>query len=74
MQQPDDRSWEEEHIHHLNKEIEVLKNAIGNISISHQEPQDYKWYSECNGCGENLDKNKHDDDCPFVLAKIVTQK
>jgi hypothetical protein len=26
--QPDDRSWEEEHIHHLNVEIETLKRAI----------------------------------------------
>ena len=25
--QPDDHSWEEEHIHHLNKEIETLKKS-----------------------------------------------
>ena len=27
-QQPDDRTWEEEHIHHLNVEIEELKKNM----------------------------------------------
>ena len=31
MRQPDDRTWEEEHIHHLNLEIEALKNALRQI-------------------------------------------
>lgn len=31
MRQPDDRSWEEEHIHHLNLEIKALKNALRQI-------------------------------------------
>ena len=29
--QPDDHSWEEEHIHHLNVKIETLKNALREI-------------------------------------------
>ena len=59
----------------LQNRVEELENAIGEMSTTHQEPDgSYGWYSECNGCGENLDKNKHDDDCPFVLAKVVTQK
>jgi len=28
MRQPDDRSWEEDHIYHLNLEIELLKSAL----------------------------------------------
>ena len=51
--------------------ITALTDAISEIAISHLEEYDYKWYSECNGCGENLDKNKHDADCPFILAGVV---
>ena len=28
MRQPDDKSWEEEHIHHLNEDIEVLSEKL----------------------------------------------
>ncbi|MEE8288962.1 MAG: hypothetical protein V3R25_06070 [Nitrosomonadaceae bacterium] len=28
MRQPDDHSWEEEHIFHLDKEIETLKSLL----------------------------------------------
>ena len=51
--------------------ITVLTDAIKEMPMSHQEPKDYGWYTECNGCGENLDKNKHYVDCPFVLVGVV---
>ena len=54
------------------KIVSSLMVAISEISIEHQEQDgNYGWYSKCNGCSENLDKNKHDDDCPFVLAGLV---
>ena len=53
--------------------ISTLTNAIKGIDISHQEPKDYGWYTECNGCGENLDKNAHDVFCPFIVSGVINE-
>jgi hypothetical protein len=35
MRQPDDHSWEEEHIFHLNQEIETLKQSKSFFAVTY---------------------------------------
>lgn len=63
-----------ETITNMESKIKLLQGAIGEISISHQEPKDYGYYTECNGCQANLDKEQHEDDCPFIITGVVIQK
>ena len=64
--------FEENRITHLESELQALKNAIGEMQISHMEEYDHRYHSECNGCGVNLDRYNHEADCPFILAGVIT--